>query len=111
MPARGEYGVREGRGENCRTKRKMIAAMIKVVCCQWMKKLFSCCLVPLSAVFPIVNHPAREQGCSSAVWPFKVVFQPVSTTGCVTETTFGRHPLLNLRQHRSCCVYPGWVFL
>jgi len=68
----------------------------KVVRRVGLKKLFVTCLfsfVPLFALFPIINHFARERGLSPAVWAL-VVFQLM--INCVTEMAFGRCLLLNV---------------
>ena len=45
------------------------------------------CFVPLFAMFPIINHFARERGVTPVVWAL-VVFQLM--INCVTEMCFGR---------------------
>jgi len=61
-----------------------------------LKKLFVTslfCFVPLFALFPIINHFAREWGLSPAVWAL-VVFQFM--LNCATEMAFGMRSLLNV---------------
>ena len=55
-----------------------------------LKRLFLTglsCFVPLFALFPIINHFAREWGLSPAVWAL-VAFQ--LTIKCATGMAFGR---------------------
>jgi len=78
-----------------------------------LKKLFVTslsCFVPLFALFPIINHFAREWGLSPAVWAL-VVFQLM--INCVTEMAYGRCRLLNVSTSfiSSCRVEPGCLFL
>ena len=79
-----------------------------------LKRLFLvslCCFIPLFALFPVINHLAREWGRSPAVWML-VASQPL--LACVAEFAFGRPPLLNSRQrgsYGSCCTCLGCVFM
>ena len=56
-----------------------------------LKRLFLMslsCFIPLFALFPIINHFAREWGRSPAVWALVVLRLLFN---CVTEMAFGRH--------------------
>lgn len=61
-----------------------------------LKRLFLLslfCFIPLFAMFPVINHFAREWGHSRAVWAL-VVFQLM--INCVTDMGFGGCPLYRI---------------
>ena len=79
-----------------------------------LKRLFLVslsCFIPLFALFPIISYLVRECGRSPVVWTL-VASQLLLT--CITEFTFGEHPLLNPRRrssYDSCCTCLGCVFI
>ena len=68
------------------------------------------CFVPMFAMFPVINHFAREWGRSPAVW-ILVMFQLMMN--CLTDMCFGKFSLFDVnlisRFHRR--VNPGCAFL
>ena len=66
-----------------------------------LKRLFLASLLSFAAslaMFPIINHFAREWGHSPAVWAL-VMFQFM--INCVADMAFGGCPFQNLRQQNS----------
>ena len=68
----------------------------------FLTSMFS--FIPLFALFPVINHFAREWGLSPAVWALVVLQLMIN---CITEMSFGRCSLTLLNVSTSFTLSPS----